>query len=339
MVDYLAHLWAWLLACFAIGVAAGALTRRAPARGAVSRWLLWTGLAFAAGALVAALGALRGDAAMFLESGLAAYAAYVAGAVIGTLAAGASLTAHEGWALGVLPAGLAWWGATLYAQPAYEEALQRRVAAVSQRAGLDPAQTMVSGRDLRAAGPAAADARFIAEISRLPGVRRVIIAPGAPAPPPPAMEAPPTPSAPQGSTSPPAGAAPPAVAQNRPAGALTVAECQAALDASATQDRIVFQPARATITRAAALALDKAAAIIRRCPETATIEIGGHAHGVGAREENDALSLRRANAAMRYLQREGVSGRRLAAVGQGAPAPSEKNRDGGRIGSISFTVR
>ena len=151
MVDYLVYLWAWLFVCFAIGAASGALTRRAPAKGGVARWLIWTGLAFAAGALVAGLGALRGGAGMSLESALAAYAVFLSGAAVGTFATRGSLKAHEGWALGLIPAGLVWWGATFVAQPAYQEALHRRVVAVSEGVGVDAAQISVSGRDVRAA--------------------------------------------------------------------------------------------------------------------------------------------------------------------------------------------
>lgn len=338
MVDHLIYLWAWLLACFAIGAASGALTRRAPAKGGVARWLIWTGLAFVAGALVAGLGALRGAAAMSLESALAAYAAFLSGAAIGTFATRSSLKAHDGWALGLIPAGLVWWGATFVAQPAYQEALHRRLVAVSEGAGVDAAQISVSGRDVRTAEKAAANPQLVAEISRIPGVRQVMID-AAPAPGSPAADSAPASSALQTPSMPPAAeAVSPAAAPARlSAGALTAAECQAALDASVTQDRIMFQPARATITRAAALTLAKAAEIIRRCADDATIEIGGHVHGVGARQENDALARRRAEAAMRYLQREGVGGRRLIAAGQGA-APLEEKSAAPR-GAISFTVR
>ncbi|MEF3368102.1 hypothetical protein V3H18_16325, partial [Methylocystis sp. 9N] len=203
MLDYLIHLKFWLLACFLIGVVTGAVTRRA-ASAAVSRWLVWSGLAFFVGVLVAALGALPGETGLFLESALAVYAIFLSGAACGAMLSGGSLKWHEGWALGLIPAGLVLLGAALIAQPAYREDLRRRIIILSERAGVDAAQVSVLGRDVRlAAGKVAAEAALLADIASAPGVRRVTIDPetavppaaeNAAAPPPPPV-APPKPDA------------------------------------------------------------------------------------------------------------------------------------------------
>jgi len=80
MLDFYAHLWFWLIACLAVGASTGALVRRAPLRKGLARWLLWMGLAFAAGACALSLGALPGALAIHVESALACFAAFILGA-------------------------------------------------------------------------------------------------------------------------------------------------------------------------------------------------------------------------------------------------------------------
>lgn len=338
MFHYLIHLKFWLLACFLIGVVTGAVTRRA-ASGAVSRWFVWSGLAFAVGVIVAALGALPGETALFLESALAVYAIFLAGAACGAALSGGSLKWHEGWALGLIPAGLVLLGAALIAQPAYREDLRRRIIILSERAGVDAAAVSVLGRDVRLAGSrAAADAALLADIASAPGVRRVTIdaaPPAAEIPP----EAPPQPSA-SPPVQPPAPEAAPAVSLARLSEASGAApNCQGALDAWAGQERIAFPKASATIARAAAFSLDKAAALVKRCPQDAEIEVVGYVYGVVGKAENEALARRRAEAAALYLKRQGLSGRRLLAVGRVLAPPAEKDPKSQAKSAIGFILR
>jgi outer membrane protein OmpA-like peptidoglycan-associated protein len=349
MVDFLFHLWFWLIACLAVGVGAGLLVRRAPRRGGIARWLLWSGLAFAMGVIAAALGVLAGAPALFLESGLAAFAAFLLGAVGGTLAGGGSLREHEGWALGLIPAGLIWWGATLFAQPWYEEGLKRGIVALAERTGVDASGVTVSGRDVSAPAAVAENAQLMAEIEKIAGVRRVTRArepektaqarpPEAPATAP-KVDGPATPTeeperraaidagdkdlAPECMDRAKAGK----ILAGLPAeGAFDAATCRAALSASVALDKIQFRTGRATIVLAMASALDKAAALLRRCPNAA-IEVRGHADDVGSDAENDALSRRRAEAVVRYLRLEGVDRGRLRAAGYGARKPIAPDGD------------
>ncbi len=168
---------------------------------------------------------------------------------------------------------------------------------------------------------------LLARISATPGVRRVIRG-AAPTPPalPEKRDETATIPAPPGPAPGPAPAPAPATAPEPPLPApgdvperaaaatteLDAVACQRALDAVAAEPP-GFRPLRATVNRRVALALDRAADVIRRCVD-ATIEVRGHDdNGVGG----SALSERRARAAERYLRREGVAGRPLVAVGAG----------------------
>ncbi|RTL81913.1 MAG: hypothetical protein EKK29_16735, partial [Hyphomicrobiales bacterium] len=176
-----------------------------------------------------------------------------------------------------------------------------------------------------APGALAGKTDLAAEIAATPGVRRVILARDAAPekapdqtasisapPPPPAEDARPTPAA-------------------LPDGEFDPAACQRALDAVALAEPVAFRPARATIDRRAAFALDKAVEAIRRCP-MATIEVRGHADA-GAADE--ALARRRALAAERYLRREGVAGRKL--VGVACCATAQEPRRG--AGAVDYILR
>lgn len=332
MLDFYGHLWVWLLACLAVGAATGALARRAPARAGPARWLVWTGLAFLAAVASLALGAVQGAAELYVESAVACFAAFVAGAAAAALAGRRSLAAHEGWALGLLPAALFWWGAAFVAQPAYQAKLQTRLAAMAQAAGADATGLTLSGRDVLAPPAVAANRELMALIAGSPGVRRVVVA--ATPPPVPKETAPekrePAAAPPQSAPPPAPQNDPRAVLDALPEGPLDAAACQRALDAVAALEPVVFRETRAVVNRRAALALDKAAEVIRRCPDATTIEVRGHGDEV---RTGDTLALRRARAAERYLRREGVAGRRLTPVDCCAGAVER------RASAIDFIVR
>jgi outer membrane protein OmpA-like peptidoglycan-associated protein len=325
MLDFLIHLWPWLAGSLATGAAAGAFLHGGTLRRRPARWLSWFGAAFFAGAAAVALGAVEGAVAAAIEIALACFLAFILGAALLAAARRGSLKDHERWAVGLVPVALLWWGAVEIAAPAYEAQAQKRVAALAQGAGLDPAGFTVSGRDVTAPGALAGKTDLAAEIAATPGVRRVILARDAAPekapdqtasisapPPPPAEDARPTPAA-------------------LPDGEFDPAACQRALDAVALAEPVAFRPARATIDRRAAFALDKAVEAIRRCP-MATIEVRGHADA-GAADE--ALARRRALAAERYLRREGVAGRKL--VGIACCATAQEPRRG--AGAVDYILR
>ncbi|TLG76989.1 OmpA family protein [Methylocystis sp. B8] len=284
MLAEISSLWPWLLACFAIGAGAGAVSRRTPENGVIARWLIWTALAFGVGALVVHLGALA-DAATFIKGALAAYAIFIVGAALGALLRHGSMSAHEGWAVGLIAAALVWVGAMLIERSDYGAEMGRRYAQPIEGAGVD--------------SPIAAAA--------------------------PPVEAPTVSAATLPADAKPSGPAEPM------SGGMTLVDCQAALEESSTSSDLVFRKGDAQITLSAAHALDKAAAIIRRCPQNATIEIIGHVRGSAPKAHNDALAQRRAQAAIGYLERQGVNGRRLVAS-RGEPQQLESQ-------AITFEVR
>ncbi len=335
MLDYLSHLWPAIFASFLLGAVSGALTNRAPARGsALAHWLIWMTLAFVAGVVAHALRALAGGANLYLEGALAAFVVFMIGAASAAIAARRTLRFHEGWALTLAPALFLTLGATYATQSQYEEALRGRALALASAAGVDADGLVVHGRDIGAPRAIAANAKLMEALESARGVRRVL----------------PTASAPEAiavteSHAPPS-AAPPsrdprAVLAALPQGALDLGECESALVATLAVDRVEFSEASATIRRDAARALDKAAAFIRRCPDVA-IEVVGRADNVGDARDNADLSQRRAEAAARYLRREGIAGHRLIAVSCGAAQPLASNDDeAGRAQnrSVSFMVK
>ncbi len=314
MLDFYAHLWPWLAACAVAGAATGALVPSGAGK-RPARWLIWAGLASCAAAAAILLGAVEGAASLQIESALACFAAFIAGATAAALSR-RTLAGHEAWAIGLIPAMLLWWGAAHVAQPAYEALLQKRIADLAEAAGADPAGLSLAGRDVTASPAISANKDLLARIAEAPGVRRVIALEG----PPPAEsekreDVTATIPEPATAASAPTDAAPPA------SGELDAAQCQRALDAVVASDPVAFTEARATINRRVALALDKAVEVIRRCPNR-TIEVRGHGD---AGASANTLSRRRALAAERYLRREGVAGRKMVAVGEKA---AQEHRSG-----------
>jgi outer membrane protein OmpA-like peptidoglycan-associated protein len=114
-------------------------------------------------------------------------------------------------------------------------------------------------------------------------------------------------------------------------GGMTLADCKAALEQSSTPGELAFAKGSARLTSSSARVLDKTAAVIRRGPAYATIEVRGHVRGSAAKTANDALAQRRAEAATGYLEDQGVGGRRIVAS-HGEPDQAE-NR------ALTFEVR
>jgi outer membrane protein OmpA-like peptidoglycan-associated protein len=258
MSEFLFHLRFWLIAALVVGVVTGAVMHGWSERLRHSRWLGWTGIAAVTGLLALALGAAPEPPALYLGAAIAAYIAYLLGAAFGAMVAGGDLRAHDGWALGLLPVALLWWGAVVTTVPDYQK---RRVA-----------QTITA-------------------------------APGAPT----ALE---TPASPNPTETPAVSAAEePFVA------------CQRALDAAVAAGPLAFQPRRVAIHKSVALALDAAVSVIRTCP-AGVLEVTAQGDSPG--NAGQALGRRRAEAVIRYLNREGVGDQRLIAAEPGpetVPSP------------------
>ncbi len=402
MAYLFSHFWFWLLGAFIVGIATALLTRHAERPGKVAPWLMWCGLAFAAGLLLALLHVLVGRPGLWLETGLAAFATFIAGAYFGAMGRKGDLAEHKGWALGIVPAALLWIVGNVMATPDIEKDLKQSVGVAIKDSGGNPDNFKVEGRDVLLPNGLADRSLLAQTVDKVDGVRLVSGTDKTFAEAPMAQRvtealeadkagaekvidagkkalttgwADPTKAAKDaadkalgkgaavvgaisgaekaaeagaksmiGAKSTPDAKAPEAgksgvvqtgVAMSAAdakgalkalpaAGALDAAQCQTALNATLALDKIQFISGGVSIRRAAAQVLDRLAALLQRCPDQ-KVEIGGHTDNVGAEEDNQALSQRRADKVMQYLVREGVAAARLSAVGYGAKKPIASN--------------
>jgi outer membrane protein OmpA-like peptidoglycan-associated protein len=173
MTYIISHFWFWLLAIFVVGIATAILTRQVEERGKISPWLIWCGLAFALGFLMALLHVLAGRAGVWLESGLAAFAVFIVGAGAGALARKSDFAEHKGWALGLIPATLLWFAANVSGTPNVEANLKQSVAAAIKESGGNSQNFDVVGRDVLLPDNIADRALLVGTIGKVDGVRLV----------------------------------------------------------------------------------------------------------------------------------------------------------------------
>lgn len=100
--------------------------------------------------------------------------------------------------------------------------------------------------------------------------------------------------------------------------------CEAEFRATLGDERILFDTASATLTAQSRQLLSELALALKRCP-SARVAIEGHTDDQGTRENNLALSQRRAEEVMRYLVGEGIGLGRLSARGFGEEQPLVPN--------------
>jgi outer membrane protein OmpA-like peptidoglycan-associated protein len=174
MTYIISHFWRWLLPIFIAGIATAILTRQAEAKGKVAPWLIWCGLAFAAGALTALLDVLLGRAGVWLETALASFAVYMLGAGAGALLRKGDLAEHKGWALGLIPAALLWFAGNVFGTPNMEADLKQSVGATIKDAREDARNFQIVGRDVLLSNDGADRAALAATIRKIEGVRAVI---------------------------------------------------------------------------------------------------------------------------------------------------------------------
>jgi outer membrane protein OmpA-like peptidoglycan-associated protein len=174
MTYIISHFWLWLLPIFIAGIATAILTRQAEAKGKVAPWLIWCGLAFAAGALTALLNVLLGRAGVWLETALASFMAYMLGAGAGALLRKRDLAEHKGWALGLIPAALLWFAGNVFGTPNIEADLKQSVGAAIRDARENARNFRVVGRDVFLPNDVADREALAATIRKIDGVRAVI---------------------------------------------------------------------------------------------------------------------------------------------------------------------
>lgn len=101
-------------------------------------------------------------------------------------------------------------------------------------------------------------------------------------------------------------------------------ECAYRLQAQLSRQSIGFDTGSSDIDEASQPLMRELVQIAKQCPQV-VLEIGGHTDDLGTRENNLALSQRRAEAVMEFLVRNGVSLGRLRAVGYGEERPLVEN--------------
>ena len=90
-------------------------------------------------------------------------------------------------------------------------------------------------------------------------------------------------------------------------------------------DTIYFDPAKTNINPAAAKALDRTGMILKENPQL-KVEIGGHTDDSGNEKANQAISEKRAQSAMKYLQDKfNIAENRMTVKGYGATKPIADN--------------
>ncbi|QGM47001.1 OmpA family protein [Methylocystis heyeri] len=360
MVFYISHYWFWLFAIFVIGLTNGLLAKEAEKRRKISPWLGWFALAFGVGLALALLSVLGGRAGVWLETGLASFASFIAGAVAGVLARHGSLREHRNWALGLAPCVMLWWAGNMFGMPRLEAGLRQSVEAAVAKAGGDPKNLLVDGRDVLLPSSAADRAALAAEIAKVDGVRLVqgtdwVFGEKPQAGPGP-ENLPPANSAPaneekadlpakgdQGGTGAADAAKTPAerskaaktlLARLPSSGPLDLPACQGAIEAEQALQRIEFRGRGTAVHRAAAETLDRIAELLQRCPE-AKAEIVVRADRNA--EESRGLARRRAERLAQYLIAEGIASGRLSTAVRGAEP--EAPGGGGRAQSIEFVLK
>lgn len=176
MSYYLMQYWGWLAAAVAAGVATPLLAARFGWTADLEDyWLKRVGLVAAVPVLLLVMQVVTGKGGLLLEVAVAMLVAYVVGGVIGGVATKLMPVRYEGWWVGLFATGVIWIGFAIIAYPKIEPDLRERVVAVVEKAGGDPINLDIAGRDvlLPTDIEQAKRAELVTEILLVEGVRRV----------------------------------------------------------------------------------------------------------------------------------------------------------------------
>ena len=116
--------------------------------------------------------------------------------------------------------------------------------------------------------------------------------------------------------------------------------CQKAFESLLSKNKIHFKTGQAEIAQSSSKLLDKLGKVAKGCPKQ-TIIIVGHTDSQGSKKANKALSQKRAQAVVNYLQKKGINKDNLKAKGYGEEKPIATNKTSkGRALNrrIEFTV-
>jgi outer membrane protein OmpA-like peptidoglycan-associated protein len=106
---------------------------------------------------------------------------------------------------------------------------------------------------------------------------------------------------------------------------ITVSHCQASLDSLLSNQKVLFDYNKASISQNSYILLDDIAKTLQNCHAT-LIEIGGHTDNIGRESYNQRLSQKRALNVKRYLIGKGIPADNLKAVGYGETQPIASNK-------------
>lgn len=176
MSYFLMQYWGWLAAAVAAGVATPLLAARFGWTADLEDyWLKRVGLVAAVPVLLLVMQVVTGKGGLLLEVAVALLVAYVVGGVIGGVSTKLMPVRYEGWWVGLFATGVIWIGFAIIAYPKIEPDLRERVVAVVEKAGGDPINLDIAGRDvlLPTDIEQAKRAELVTEILLVEGVRRV----------------------------------------------------------------------------------------------------------------------------------------------------------------------
>jgi OOP family OmpA-OmpF porin len=105
---------------------------------------------------------------------------------------------------------------------------------------------------------------------------------------------------------------------------VTADDCSGLMQAVLKTGGIGFNGGKADLTEDSEGILDRASAVIARCPE-AGVEVGAHSDSDGSGSKNRDLTQTRAETILEYLVAAGVKRERLTAVGYGETKPVADN--------------
>ena len=105
---------------------------------------------------------------------------------------------------------------------------------------------------------------------------------------------------------------------------VTADQCRDLMQAVLKVGGIGFDGGKSALTEDSEGILDRASAVIARCPE-AEVEVGAHSDSDGSAAKNRALTQTRADSILEYLVAAGVKRERLTAVGYGESKPIADN--------------
>ena len=110
-----------------------------------------------------------------------------------------------------------------------------------------------------------------------------------------------------------------------PAATPTATQANAPLLVLDNLSGLTFADNKAELTEESKLALQEAVELLKKQPKGSLIEIGGHTDTDGSAEQNQQLSLQRAEAVRQYLIKQGLPAAHLKVKGYGATQPLVSN--------------